>query len=132
LDAIDAASVSPEFDRALAAFVRAGGGLLLLGGPPPGVTRFARGELARDLAVTPDRARAGATGVPAPAAAALDLLQWDDDPARGSLAWRAAAPLVNIVPLAPSAGDRLLIASTGDGVPLLWSRHVGRGQALFV
>jgi hypothetical protein len=36
---------------------------------------------------------------PAPSDGARDVLQWDDDPARGDRAWRSAAPHADLVPL---------------------------------
>jgi hypothetical protein len=132
LDAVAAAEAGPDFDRALAAFVRAGGGLLALGGPPPGLARFGTGALGPELAVALDGARVAPGGTPQPAPEARDLLDWDPDPARGERAWSAAAPLADLVPVRPGAGDRVLIGSAGGGPPLLIGRHVGRGQALLV
>jgi hypothetical protein len=131
LDGIAAAEVSPAFDAALAAFVRSGGGLLLVGGPMPGLSRFARGALARELAL----ARApGAEREAAPlmTAAAGELLAWDDDPARGEAAWRAAAPLAAVQPLQPGGGDRVLLGAQGGGSPLAFTRRAGRGPVLLV
>jgi len=131
LDALAAADAGPAFEAALAAFVRGGGGLLLLGGPSPGLVRFARGALGPELAF----ARAPGEeheAQPQPAAAAAELLAWDDDPARGEQAWRVAAPLTDVQPLQPGAGDRVLIAAQGGGAPLLVSRRVGRGPVLLV
>ena len=132
LDGVEPASLSPAFDRALAAFVRGGGGLLLLGGPAPGVTRYAGGALARELAFATDPARAAPSASPLPSAEARELLQWDDDPARGDRAWRSAAPLAEVSPLAPGAGDRVLISGGAHGPPLLLARRMGRGQAVLL
>jgi hypothetical protein len=132
LDAILPAEVGAGFDRALADFVRGGGGLLLLGGPAPGLARYRAGALGPELGVTIDPTLAGRGGAPQPAPEASDLLAWDVDPARGERAWRAAAPLSDLAPVRPGPGDRVLIASTGGGPPLLLSRHVGRGQALLL
>uniref|UniRef100_A0A832I419 VWA domain-containing protein n=1 Tax=Eiseniibacteriota bacterium TaxID=2212470 RepID=A0A832I419_UNCEI len=132
LDALDPASVSPGFDRALAAFVRGGGGLLLFGGPAPGVSRFRRGALGAELGVELDAAALGRAGTPVPGPEARELLQWEDDAARAEQAWRAAAPLADLAPVTPGAGDRVLVGAAGGGPPLLLARRVGRGQALFV
>ena len=132
LDAVAPAEVGPDFDRALAAFVRAGGGLLALGGPAPGVARYGAGALGTDLAVTLDASLAAGGGGAQPALEARELLDWDPDPARGARAWSAAAPLAELAPVRPGAGDRVLIGSADGGPPLLLARHVGRGQALFV
>jgi len=132
LDAVAPAEVGPDFDRALAAFVRAGGGLLALGGPAPGLARYGAGALGTDLAVTLDASLAAGGGGAQPALEARELLDWDPDPARGARAWSAAAPLAELAPVRPGAGDRVLIGSADGGPPLLLARHVGRGQALFV
>lgn len=131
LDGVAAAEVSPAFDAALATFVRAGGGLLLLGGPAPGVGRFARGALAKELAFArgPGGEREGAPQLSPPAG---DVLAWDEDPSRGEAAWRAAAPLAAVQPLAPGAGDRVLLVAQSGGAPLLLSRRAGRGPVLAV
>lgn len=130
LDAIAAADISPAFDAALETFVRNGGGLLVLPGPS-GLVGVARGRLARDLQLAP--APGGPpTAAPAPTAAASELLSWDDDPARGAQAWNAAAPLDDVMPIAPSASDRVLLAARGSGPPLALSRRVGRGPVLLV
>jgi hypothetical protein len=57
---------------------------------------------------------------------------WDDDLARGERAWREAAPLAEVMPLAAGGGDRVLVGSAGGGPPLLVARRGGRGQALLV
>jgi hypothetical protein len=131
LDAIASEDAGPAFDRALAAFVRGGGGLLLLGGPGPGLARSTRGALAPELSL---RFAMGAEreASPVPTPAAGELLAWDDDPARGEQAWRVAAPLAAVQPLQPGAGDRVLLAAQGGGAPLLLSRHAGRGPVLLV
>jgi len=132
LDALAAAEVDESFDRALAAFVRGGGGLLLIGGPGPGLSRFARGALAAELQL----ARAGGGAVlearPQPTPAAGELLAWDDDPARGDAAWRAAAPLSGVLPFSPGGGDRVLVGAQGGGPPLVFARRAGRGPVLLV
>ncbi|HEY2954418.1 MAG TPA: hypothetical protein VGK89_04105 [Candidatus Eisenbacteria bacterium] len=132
LDAVSPASLGAEFDAALASFVRGGGGLLLLGGPPPSLARYAGGSLAADLTLRFDPSAAGHGGMPAPTPEARDLLAWDDDMARGEMAWRAAAPLSDLAPIVPAAGDRVLIGTAGGGPPLMMSRRIGRGQALLV
>lgn len=131
LDAVAAAEVSDEFDRALGSFVRNGGGLLLMGGPAPGLPRHARGALASELqlaraAAAPPEAR------PQPTAAAGELLAWDDDPARGDAAWRTAAPLTTVQPIAPGGGDRVLVGTQGGGPPLVFARRAGRGPVMLV
>lgn len=131
LDGIAAADAGPAFDAALSDFVRAGGGLLVLGGNSPGLAGMRRGALGAALGVTlrPGEAR---EAQPQPTSAAGDLLAWDDDPARGAAAWRAAAPLSAAQPLQPGAGDRVLLESQGGGPPLLLSRRIGRGPVLLV
>lgn len=131
LDAVAASEVGGEFDRALAAFVRAGGGLLLVGGPTPGLSRHAGGALGAELQL----ARTGTAVLearPLPSAAADELLAWDDDPARGDAAWRAAAPLAQVQPIAPGGGDRVLVGAQGGGPPLVFARRAGRGPVLLV
>jgi hypothetical protein len=130
LDAVTPASVAPGFDPALAAFVRGGGGLLLLSGPPPGLARYQSGALAGDLALRSDPSEVGRGGMPAPTPESRELLAWDDDMARGERAWRAAAPLSDLMPLVAGAGDRVLIGAAGGGPPIMMARRIGRGQAL--
>ena len=131
LDAVSGAELGPAFDRALASFVRGGGGLLLLAGPEPGAARFAHGALGSELSF----AGGGPVGqaAPEPQPTAAELLMWDDDQARGTRAWHEAAPLSDVTPLSPGAGDRVLIAAReGTGSPLWIARTIGRGQALLV
>ena len=130
LDAFAALDVSPEFDAALSAFVRSGGGLLVLGGPAPGLTRFGRGRMAEDLAVTEAGPRRAAS--PVPAAEAREMLAWDDDPARGERAWRVAAPLTEVGAVRTAGGDRVIVAANDGGAPLVVARRIGRGQALMI
>ncbi|TMQ65480.1 MAG: hypothetical protein E6K78_07590 [Candidatus Eisenbacteria bacterium] len=132
LDGISGPEIGADFDRSLAAFARSGGGLLLLGGASPGIQRLAAGALAADLALAIARVPVARGGMPVPSPAAREVLAWDDDPARGDQAWRAAAPLTDPAPIQASAGDRVFIASEGGGPPLLLARRVGRGQALLV
>ena len=132
LDALAPPDVSPEFDRALAGFVRNGGGLLVLGGPGAGLLRLRQGALGPDLAPRVSAISAPRSVSPAPTEEAAELTAWDDDPVRGREAWRAAAPLSDLMPVEAGPGDRVLIAALGGGPPLLMVRHVGRGQALLV
>jgi len=133
LDAISGAELGAGFDRSLASFVHGGGGLLLLSGPEPGATRFARGALASELAFA-SGAPVGTQASPEPQPVASELLMWDDDPSRGTRAWHEAAPLSDVLPIAPGGADRVLIAAReGSGaVPLWLARTVGRGQVLLV
>jgi hypothetical protein len=132
LDAVGAADLGPEMDRALDRFARNGGGLLAIGGPAPGLARLRAGELGRDLAPALSPAAVAPSATPEPTADAAELLAWDDDPERGDRAWRAAAPLSDLAPVVPGGGDRVLIAARGGGPPLLFARRIGRGQALLV
>jgi hypothetical protein len=132
LDGVAPAGMPPEFASALVTFVRQGGGLLVLPGPLPGLARLGSGPFGSELAVALDPQAVGRGGQPEPTAEASDLTAWDDDPARGERAWRGAAPLSNLAPVAPGAGDRVIIGSLGGGPPLLLARRVGRGQALLV
>jgi hypothetical protein len=132
LDAVAPADLGPAMDAALDGFVRGGGGLLALGGGAPGLARFRGGRLGQQLAFGIDPATPVRSGSPEPTAEASELLSWDDDPQRGEQAWRAAAPLSDLTPVATGGGDRVLIATRGGGPPLLVGRHVGRGQAMFV
>jgi len=132
LDAVAPRELDPALDRALANFVRAGGGLLALGGSPPGVTRFRGGALGDLLGLELDAAVAGVPGAPTPTPEGAELLQWDPDPAKSEAAWRAAAPLGEVAPVRAGAGDRVLIASPRGGAPLLFTRRAGRGPVLFV
>lgn len=132
LDGLAPAELPREFGIALASFVRQGGGMLVLPGPLPGLARFTAGPFGQDLATALDPQSVGRGGQPAPTPEARELTAWDDDPARGERAWRAAAPLSQLAPIRAGAGDRVLIASLGDGPPLLIARRVGRGQALLV
>lgn len=131
LDALPPAAVSPELDQAVARFVRDGGGLLLLGGPLPGLTRFQAGVLGEQIQLTTGQ---GVTrnAAPQPTADGRELTAWDDDPARGERAWRSAAPVSELVPVEPGAGDRTLIEPLGGGPPIVFSRRIGRGQALLI
>lgn len=130
LDALAAVDAGPAFDAAIERFVRGGGGLLVLPGPS-GLQSVARGRIARDLQMT-NGAASAPTASPAPSPTSGDLLAWDDDPARGIAAWGAAAPLADVAPIAPSAGDRVLIAARAGGPPLALSRRIGRGPVLLV
>jgi hypothetical protein len=132
LDGIAASDVSPEFDHALAAFVRGGGGVLALGGALPGLMRYRNGVLGADLGVrvSVDASTRGVAPMPDPGAS--DLTAWDDDAARGQQAWRDAAPVNDVLPLEAAAGDRVLIGSASNGPPLVVARRIGRGQALLV
>lgn len=130
LDALAGPDLGPALDQALAAFVRGGGGLLLLSGPDPGATRFARGSLARELTFA--SAGFGAQAAPEPQPLASELLAWDDDPARGARAWHDAAPLSDVAQIAPGGADRVLLSSRDGGPPLWLVRAIGRGQALLV
>jgi len=130
LDGVAAADVGPAFDAALASFVRGGGGLLLLGGEG-GAGRFARGQLARELAFTAGPP-ALAPVAPEPREVGTELLAWDDDPARGGRAWREAAPLTGVLSVAPGGADRVLLGGRDGGPPLWIARAVGRGQVLLV
>jgi len=132
LDGITPADVSADFDRALSAWARDGGGLLVMGGPPPGLSRYRAGALGADLAVRFAPEQFARSAAPAPTDQAGDLAAWDDDPVRGQMAWRNAAPLSDLVPLSPGAGDRVLIAAAGPGPPLVLARRLGRGQAVLV
>ena len=129
-DAVAPAELGAEFDRALLSFARSGGGLLLLGGPAPGLKRFSAGAGGAELGVTDGGNPRSAS--PVPTAEAREVLSWDDDPARGDRAWRAAAPLSDVSAVRPGGGDRVLLAAGDGGPPLMMSRRIGRGQALFV
>jgi hypothetical protein len=132
LDAISGAELGTAMDNALAAFVRNGGGLLLLAGPEPGATRFAHGALGAELAFA-GGAPIGGQAAPEPQATGSELLQWDDDPSRGGRAWHDAAPLSDVLPLAPGGADRVLIAARENpSVPLWLARTIGRGQVLLL
>ena len=127
--------IGAPFDAALAAFVREGGGLLLLGSDAPGLARYARGALGRELALQRAGADPAGAGTLAPQpepAAADEILAWDDDPARGAQAWRAAAPLADVLALRASAADRVLVKGTLSETPLLFSRRVGRGPVMMI
>ncbi|MFI5371545.1 MAG: hypothetical protein ACHQ52_08310 [Candidatus Eisenbacteria bacterium] len=132
LDGLMPGDAGPEFDRAVDAFVHAGGGLLVLGGPPPGLTRTRLGVTGRDLAIAPEPSAGVGSGAPVPTADGRELTQWDDDPARGDRAWRGAAPLTERVAFRPGGGDRVLIATEGSPSPVMSARRIGRGQALYV
>ncbi len=132
LDGIAPAEVGGAFEAAVPGFLERGGGVLVLGGGPPGLGRQRGGRLGALLGIdmTPG---GGLRGIaPVPDAGARDLLAWDDDPARGEQAWRNAAPLADVMPLAASAGDRVLLRGSGGGPALMVARRVGRGQALLV
>jgi hypothetical protein len=131
LDGIAASEASPEFDAALAGFVRSGGGLLVLGGPAPGLARYRAGRVGEDLGVAngPGPPR---TASPIPTAEGRELLSWDEDLARGERAWRIAAPLTDVGSWRLSPGDRTLLGSGDGSAPILFARRVGRGQALLV
>jgi hypothetical protein len=130
LDGIAAYEVGPAFDRALADFVRNGGGLLLLGGPAPGLERVVNGSLSRELALPPPSGPDREVR-PVPTSAADELLAWDEDAARGDAAWRTAAPLASVLPIRAGAGDRVLLAGA-DGAPLVFTRRAGRGPVMMV
>jgi hypothetical protein len=60
------------------------------------------------------------------------LIAWDEDAARGEAAWRDAPPLNDPAPVAAGRGDRVLLAASGSRLPLLFVRHIGRGQVLLL
>ena len=93
LDAVAPTDMPGAFDQALSDFVRRGGAIMALGGSSPGLSRFRGGRLGADLLPALEGRPVPATAAPLPAPEARDLLAWDDDPARGERAWRAAAPL---------------------------------------
>jgi hypothetical protein len=132
LDAIAPLEVSAAFDRALADFVRGGGAVLILGGAPPGLARLSGGRFAGELGLAFAARSAGSTASPVPAPEARDLLAWDDDPTRGERAWRAAAPLADLVSVVPGPGDRVLIRGSPGDIPIMMVRRSGRGQVLMV
>ncbi len=132
LDAIAPSEITPQFDRALADFVRGGGGLLVLGGAPPGLARYRTGALGLDLGLALSPAVFARSAAPEPTAEAREITEWDSDPARGARAWRDAAPLSDLAPIAPGSGDRVVLAAAGAGPPLALARRIGRGQALLV
>jgi hypothetical protein len=132
LDALGGSDLGEEMDQALDAFVSAGGGLLALGGREPGLARLREGRLGRQLTFVLSGQIPIASASPEPTPEASELLSWDDDPLRGDRAWRAAAPLSDLTPVVPGGGDRVLLGARGGGPPLLFARHVGRGQALLV
>jgi hypothetical protein len=131
LDGIRPVEIGAEFDRALAGFARNGGGLLVFGGPGAGLARSRGGALGAELAL-PQGQAALRVANPVPTAEAREVLSWDDDPARGERAWRAAAPLGEVAPVAAAAGDQVLMTALGADTPLMLARRVGRGQALLV
>ncbi len=133
LDGIAASDVSPAFDDALASYARSGGGLLVLGGTSPGLSRHrGSGQFARTIGIVTQAQPLPRMATPTLTAEGRELLAWDDDPARGEAAWRNAAPLTDPAPVVAGGGDRVLLAAGGTRVPLLFTRHAGRGQALFV
>ncbi|MEO5618195.1 MAG: vWA domain-containing protein [Candidatus Eisenbacteria bacterium] len=132
LDAVGPRELEPAMDRAIAGFVRAGGGLMVLGGVPPGLTRFGQGALGEMLSVQLDGSLAGIPGSPAPSPEGQELVQWESDPARADAAWRSAAPLADLTPFKPSPGDRVLIGTVRGGPPIMVVRRIGRGPALLV
>ena len=131
LDGIAPAEVGGAFERALAGRVHDGGGLLLLGGPPPGLARYRAGALGAELAIESSDEAAIGSG-PEPSPEGREMLAWDDDVARGERAWRAAAPLSDVMPLRAGGGDRVVLAARGGATPLWALRRLGRGQVLFV
>jgi hypothetical protein len=132
LDGIAPGEAGAAFDRALADFVRSGGGLLALGGPPPGLARLRTGALGADLALESAPGLFARSAGPAPTPEAREITEWDSDVARGERAWREAAPLSDLMPVAPGAGDRVILGAAGPGPPLAFARRIGRGQALLV
>ena len=111
LDGLSAEAVSSGFDAALHGFVRRGGALMAIGGPAPGVARFRTGAFANDLAFDLDGGIDRRRATPEPAPEAGELLAWDDDPARGDRAWRAARRHWAIRRRSMAGGgDRVLVA----------------------
>ncbi len=131
LDGLNAETLGRDLSRALADGLRSGTGVLILGGSdPPGLARFRAGLVG--LPLVPRVGGSVPSAAPQPEPGAHDLLLWDDDATRSERAWRAAAPLGDVVALAPSAGDRVLLRAAGGGMPLLVSRRISRGQALLL
>ncbi|MFM8558833.1 MAG: hypothetical protein ACKOC6_04405, partial [bacterium] len=87
LDGVSPAELGPAFDAALGAFVRGGGGLVILPGGGGGLVRYARGALAGDLTFATG-AFAAEQVAPEPQPAGAEVHAWDDDPLRGARAWR--------------------------------------------
>ena len=131
LDGLAPAEVSAEFDAAVAAFARRGGGVLVLGGGAPGLARFRAGTRGAELGLPGDPAP-GRPANPLPTAEGRELMAWDEDPARGEQAWRTAAPLNDVTAVRLGGGDRPLLSSGDGNLPLLIARRVGRGQVLLV
>lgn len=132
LDGATPAEVGPAFDDALVRFMERGGGVLVFGGPAPGLGRLRGSRLGALLGVQLTTTSSSRGAAPLPAPEARDLLMWDDDPARADRAWREAAPLTDVMPLIAGGGDRVLVGGVGGGPPLLVVRRGGRGQALLV
>ena len=131
LDGIAPTEAGSGFDRALAALVRGGGGLLLLGGSPPGLARYRAGAQGAELSV--EQSDAGVAGSsPEPSPEGREMLGWDDDAARGERAWSAAAPLSDVMALHAGGGDRVVLSTRESGTPLWLLRRLGRGQVLLV
>jgi hypothetical protein len=122
--------VSAEFDAAVAAFARRGGGVLVLGGGPPGLGRFRAGTSGADFGMASEGPPRSANPIPTPEG--RDLMGWDEDAARGEQAWRTAAPLSDVGTYRLGGGDRPLLAAVDGGTPIIIARRVGRGQVLLV
>lgn len=131
LDGVSPAELGSAFDAALGAFVRGGGGLVILPGGGGGLVRYARGALAGDLTFATG-AFAAEQVAPEPQPAGAEVHAWDDDPLRGARAWREAAPLRDVAAIVPGGADRVLVAGRDGAAPLWLARTVGRGQVLLV
>ncbi|MBI1797502.1 MAG: hypothetical protein HYR74_10675 [Candidatus Eisenbacteria bacterium] len=132
LDGLNGSDLGETMDAALDAFAHDGGGLLVLGGSPPGLARLRGGRLGQSLMLALGADAGARSASPEPTAEAREVMSWDDDPERGDQAWRAVAPLADLAPIMPGGGDRVMIAARGGGPPLMLARRVGRGQALLV
>ena len=121
----------------LARYVRAGGGLLLWGGP---------GGLDSDLGswLNTPLGQAlgfdiGDTGVPPSVIPELpddervhDIVRLDEDLELNRRYFESLPPLANVTPLAARPGDRVLVSGFGGKTFLLALRRAGRGQALLI
>ncbi|MEO6463582.1 MAG: hypothetical protein ABIP29_10955, partial [Candidatus Eisenbacteria bacterium] len=122
--------------QALASYVGAGGGLVVVGGAARGGVLALSGS---PLGTALGLGRATSVGMLSEARPALteagrnsDLVRLDDDPAVNAAAWAALPPLEDAMPLSVGAADRVDVADPTGRVPLVVERRAGRGRAVLV
>ncbi len=137
LQGLSAERLPRGMEERLVAFVRAGGSLVLWGGPGPQPATLGEWEgspLGRVLGIAAGQ-RLRATEVEPELAereASHDLVRLDDDPDRNRRYFGSLPPVTHVSPVAVRPGDHVLVAGMSGRVPLIALRRAGRAQVLLV